>query len=354
MSKVIWKRDKVIYKLDENENPFVNNFFTFYKNNVLLNEIFIIRVIDETQIEIYGKFSENIVLKANNINYNFSLDEEKNAPAKNISDDTELDLDTFVLDNKFSIESSEEQIIIDNLLNNLTLRLGPSGLSLSDENLLDIKVEQYTNEIYPDFPYKKYKLKIKDKTHIDRETNVIYVITILGKKIIIKEEPRYYWSNIKDLKEFLKDTDLVFNEKTNERLKKMIQEKSVYLKRRFGLDKKQIEDIEYFPLYKRLVNLYCMSEFLALKFINGINADVGSPDGGRANNLKLGNFSTGIGGMNNSISSSDLVKNLIFDAEKELYEALLKEPGIAHKLERCEVGCAKSIFNKIQRSFKDW
>jgi len=32
MSKVIWKRDKVIYKLDENENPFVNNFFTFYKS----------------------------------------------------------------------------------------------------------------------------------------------------------------------------------------------------------------------------------------------------------------------------------------------------------------------------------
>ena len=242
MSKVIWKRDKVIYKLDENENPFVNNFFTFYKNNILLNERFIIRVIDEAQIEIYGNFSENIVLKVNNVNYNFSLDEEKNAPAKNINEVTELDLDTFILDNKFSIESSEEQIRIDNLLNRLTLRLGPSGLSLSDENLLDIKVEQYTNEIYPDFPYKKYKLKIKDKTHIDRETNVIYVITILGKKIIIKEEPRYYWSNIKDLREFLKDTDLVFNEKTNERLKKMIQEKSVYLKRRFGLDKKQIED----------------------------------------------------------------------------------------------------------------
>ena len=52
MSKVIWKRDKVMYKLDENENPFVNNFFTFYKNNEELKERFIIRVIDETQIAV--------------------------------------------------------------------------------------------------------------------------------------------------------------------------------------------------------------------------------------------------------------------------------------------------------------
>ena len=135
----------------------------------------------------------------------------------------------------------------------------------------------------------------------------------------------------------------------------MIQEKSVYLKRRFGLDKTQIEDIEYFPLYKRLVNLYCMSEFLALKFINGVNADVGLGASPSTSNLKLGNFATGVGGgANGTVSSSDLIKNLIYEAEKELYEALYKEPGIAHKLKRCEVGCAKSVFFKVQRSFEDW
>lgn len=355
MSKVIWKRDKVIYKLDENENPFVNNFFTFYKNNNLLENRFIIRVIDETQIEIYGNFFEGITLKAGTVKYNYSTEIEYNFAGEKKSKEIEIDLDDFTLENKFSVSSSEEQIEITNLTNKLNFRLGPNGLRVDEDNSLDIKVEQYTNEIYPDFPYKKYKLSLKDKTYINRETNVIYVIYILGNKIIIKEEPRYYWSNVKDLREFLKDTDLVFNEKTNERLKRMIQEKSVYLKRRFGLDRKQIEDIEYFPLYKRLVNLYCMSEFLALKFINGVNADVGTSGSPSTSNLKLGNFSTGVGGgSNGTISSSDLIKNLIYDAEKELYEALFREPSKAHKLNRCEVGCAKSIFFKVQRSFEDW
>jgi hypothetical protein len=358
MSKVIWKRDKVMYKLDENENPFVNNFFTFYKNNEELKERFIIRVIDETQIEIYGNFFDGIKLKANSINYLFNPDDEKNAPAEKKEDEPkeiELDIDDYTLDNQFTISSSEEQIMVQNLANTLRVKFDPDGLRFIDESSMPIKVEQYTNEIYPDFPYKKYKLNVKDKTYINRETNVIYVISILDKKIIIKEEPRYYWSNVKDLREFLKDTDLKFNEKTDERFKRMIQEKSVYLKRRFGLDRTQIEDIEYFPLYKRLVNLYCMSEFLALKFINGVNADVGLGASPSTSNLKLGNFATGVGGgANGTVSSSDLIKNLIYEAEKELYEALYKEPGIAHKLKRCEVGCAKSVFFKVQRSFEDW
>ena len=177
-------------------------------------------------------------------------------------------------------------------------------------------------------------------------------IKIGNTHYIIKEIPRFYWSNIKDLKEFLKDTSLEFSNKTDEQFKKLIQEKSVYLKRRFGLNKSSIEDIEYFPLYKKLVNLYCLYDIISLSFINGVNSDLNNGSINSAgSNLKLGNFSTGVdGGANGSVLSTQLVKNMIDVTEKDLYASLYKKHGIAYRKnleQRGGVFCAEQIFFKI-------
>ena len=360
-NKVQWNKKKLIYKLDENENPLKNNFFSFYKNGKKVTNKFLIKIIDEKEVEIEGNFSEEYTLKVNNINYLFNEDldkdkdkEEKNsAGGENKIKEIEFEEDFYEVDKKYKISLNDEVILIENLDENIKLNINNNGLKINKEiKPLPVIIEQYTNEIYPDFPYKKIKLSIENKYEIKRKTNVIYKIKINNTYYIIKEIPRFYWSNVKDLKEFLKDTSLEFSNKTDEQFKKLIQEKSVYLKRRFGLNKSSIEDIEYFPLYKKLVNLYCLYDIIALNFINGVNGDLNNGTINSAgSNLKLGNFSTGVdGGANGSVLSTQLVKNMVDVAEKDLYASLYKKHGIAYRKnleQRGGVFCAEQIFFKI-------
>ena len=77
-NKVQWNKKKLIYKLDDNENPLKINFFSFYKNGKKVLNNFLIKIIDEKEVEIEGKFSEEYTLKVNNINYLFNEDLDKN------------------------------------------------------------------------------------------------------------------------------------------------------------------------------------------------------------------------------------------------------------------------------------
>lgn len=360
-NKVQWNKKKLIYKLDDNENPLKTNFFLFYKNGKKILNNFLIRIIDEKEVEIEGNFSEEYTLKVNNINYLFNEDLDKNENSENKNSagvkkeikEIEFEEDFYEIDKKYKITLNDDIILIENLEKNIKLSINNSGIKINKEiKPFQIIVEQYTNEIYPDFPYKKTKLNVENKYEIKRKTNVIYKIKIGDTYYIVKEVPRFYWSNIKDLKEFLKDTSLEFSNKTDEQFKKLIQEKSVYLKRRFGLNKSSIEDIEYFPLYKKLVNLYCLYDIISLSFINGVNSDLNNGSINSAgSNLKLGNFSTGVdGGANGSILSTQLVKNMIDIAEKDLYASLYKKHGIAYRKnleQRGGVFCAEQIFFKI-------
>lgn len=360
-NKVQWNKKKLIYKLDENENPLMTNFFLFYKNGKIVTSKFLIKIIDEKEVEIEGNFSEDYTLKVNNINYLFNEDLDKNendennnsAGGENKIKEIEFEEEFYEVDKKYRITLNDDIILIENLEETINLNINNNGIKINKEiKPFSIIVEQYTNEIYPDFPYKKTKINIEKKHEIRRKTNVIYKIKIDNTHYIIKEIPRFYWSNIKDLKEFLKDTSLEFSNKTDEQFKKLIQEKSVYLKRRFGLNKSSIEDIEYFPLYKKLVNLYCLYDIISLSFINGVNSDLNNGSINSAgSNLKLGNFSTGIdGGANGSVLSTQLVKNMIDVTEKDLYASLYKKHGIAYRKnleQRGGVFCAEQIFFKI-------
>ena len=371
MSKVEWKKDKVIYRLSENENPFVNDFFTFYQDDEKLNETFLIKVIDEKIIEIEGNFSEGIILKVNKINYLFNYEEPKtkekteNEVQENYAgvisfeeNIIEFDDENYKVPNFYELSLDEDKIKITNLKEEkITFQLKINDVNINKEIIpLPVKIEQFTNETYPDFPYKKYKLNINNSHTIERKTNVIYKIKIDNTTFIIKDNPRFYWSNVKDLKEFLVDSNLQFHEKSDERLKKLIQEKSVYLKRRFGLAKMHIFDVEYFPLYKKLVNLYCLYDIVSLNFINGVNGDLninpingGYMYGGAS--LKLGNFQTGQeGGTTGNVLTTQLVKGMINLAEKDLYASLFKKHGTAYRQSLAQRGgcfCVKQIFLPI-------
>ena len=113
--------------------------------------------------------------------------------------------------------------------------------------------------------------------------------------------------------------------KPDDELKLLIQENSVKLKRRFGLREMYTENPEYMPIFKKVVNLYCIENLIAISFINGNFISTG--EHGTNNGMKLSKFSIdGDGGTGGYALSTDLIKDLIDKAENDLYKSLFKEP----------------------------
>lgn len=74
------------------------------------------------------------------------------------------------------------------------------------------------------FQITRTKTKIRQFLNLQRETNLIYKVIIENEEYIIKSNPRYYWSNVKDLKSFISDLHLELIDRTDKELFKLIQE----------------------------------------------------------------------------------------------------------------------------------
>lgn len=340
MRKVKWHPDKVIYFFDAFEPIFQANYFSFYSEQEKLDLNFVIHVNEDLKsLTIFGNFGNKIRLKVNDTNYLYDYIPEDNSENENtdkpkVKEEVQIEDEFEIVDNKYLLNVDEENIRIKSPIEN---------------NTFPVKIHFFTNENFPDCPYKKSTFKTPFQ--LIRETNVIYKVFINGKVFVVKDSPRYYWSNVKSLKEFIQDLQIELLDKTDEQLFKLIQEKSTYLKKRFGLDKEHVEDIEYFPLYKHLVNLYSVESLMSLSFINGNFITQGSENIGTAS-LHLGNFSTGQdGGVNGQIFSPQALKFMIGNAEKELKEALIKRAGIAYQTKTGGCCCVtnKRIRTKIQK-----
>lgn len=324
--KIKWKNHNFYYTYDINEDIFSEDYFQFFNGNAkkeLDTSIKLqvsIQILSSNELMINGPFFDGYYVVINNQRFDYS--EYKEKPDEVVE---HIPLVPPLPQNEYSIEEDEygnlymNKLKEDYYLNTLEIK---------------VKIEEYTNEVYPDYPFKTYYKTISlNKFHnseiIQPKKNVIYIISLVvnGQKYSKEYRAPFicYFSNVKDLKVFIKDLNLEIPEKSNAELRKLIQEKSVQLKRKFGLSQKFIEDPEYFPIYKKVVNLYCVENLISVSFING--NFISSGINGSGNGLTLSKFKINDeGGNSDVVLSTNLIKDMIKNAEADLYSSIFKKP----------------------------
>lgn len=324
--KIKWKEHNFYYTFDTNEPVFSPDYFQFYNGKVksiepVKLEGFSIRVIANNELIIKGPFYEGYYVVINNIEYPYYENDEEEKPEEPEEPEEEIKEPEGIVE----VFDDEVYFYFEKL---------PEDFE-EDYVQVKVKVDEYTNEVYPDHPFRSKTHSVKlNKFHkyyfLKKERNVIYQITILmpsNEKYFIEKRSDIlcYFSTVESLKTFIKDLELNIPIKDDEELRKLIQEKSVKLKRRFGLREKYTENPEYFPAFKRVVNLYCVEDLISVSFINGNFITTGNK--GTNNGLELSKFKVdGDGGNNGYALSTDLIKTLITEAENDLYKSLFKEP----------------------------
>lgn len=325
-NKIKWKDHNFYYTFDVNEPVFNEEYFKFYNGNVKGNvnpEPYLldynIKVISSNELMVKGPFFNGYYVVINNIPYPYF--EEKPEEPKPEEPKDELPKPEGI----YSMIEEDDAFFFDKL---------PEDFE-SDYVTVNVQIDEYTNEVYPDYPFrskkKTFKLNKFHRTEIfKKERNVIYHIYINTEengKYFLKYTSNIlcYFSNVQALKSFIKDLELNIPIKPDEELKLLIQENSVKLKRRFGLREHYTENPEYLPIFKKVVNLYCIENLIAISFINGNFITTG--EHGTNNGMKLSKFEIdGDSGSNGYALSTDLISNLIYKAEEELYKSLFKEP----------------------------
>ena len=332
-NKIKWKEHKFYYTFDANEPVFNADYFQFYNgnargdndgNNVQPEDCkldYQIKVISNNQLMVSGPFYNGYYVVINNIPYPYYEEEEPEIPENPDSDKPSFDIPSGI----YKIINEDETLYFDKL---------PQDY-ITNYLKVDIEIDEYTNEVYPDYPFRSTKHKLElNKFHktkiIQMQKNVIYQIKIyIDNRVKFKEEFKAkilsYFSTVNGLKTYIEDLQLNIPMKSDEELKKLIQENSVKLKRRFGLKDKYTEDPEYLPIFKEVVNLYCLEDLISVSFING--NFITSGEKGTVSGLKLSKFEVdGEGGDGGYILSTDLINNLIKEAENNLYASLHKDP----------------------------
>lgn len=328
LEKIKWKEHNFYYTFDIDEPVFNAEYFKFYNGNarstdkvqpvrVLLD--YKIKIVASNELMIEGPFFNGFYVVINNIPYPYfeeaPEEPEPEKPKEELTEPAGI----------YKLIEEEEAFYFDKL---------PED---NEEDYVPVKVtvEEYTNEVYPDYPFKSktYTFELNKFHKIEifkKERNVIYHIFVNtedGKKYFFKYVAKIlcYFSNVKALKEYIKDLELNIPLKPDDELKLLIQENSVKLKRRFGLREMYTENPEYLPIFKKVVNLYCIENLISISFINGNFISTG--EHGTNNGMRLSKFSiNGDGGTNGYALSTDLISDLIYKAEEELYKSLFKEP----------------------------
>ena len=210
--------------------------------------------------------------------------------------------------------------------------------STNDEKHITIKIDEYTKEIYPEFPYNVIKKEFDLKNDctlvhsVKKGTIIIFKISDGENELRIEYEntPLFHYSTVKSLKTKIKDFNLGLTEKDDESYKTLISQKSLYLKRRFGLTEKQTSNIEFFPLYQQLVDLYCILSMISYSFIQGKPLIDENGNIYHNSELKLGKFKADGDFDGGSIFAPEAIRKSIRQAEEDLSAALINEAYIIH------------------------
>lgn len=344
--KVIWNSNSIKYRYSRNEQYYLKDYFVISTNKVInntslpiLKTVTSIKVLDHEFLMIEGNFKVGDKLIADGIEYIYT-NEENNTDVDNndkpsIKDPSDDDSEIINFENNRILNIDNEIYIEKDVL---------------DKNELIIEIKEYTNEIYPEYPFNIIKKKLilnKKKTLIHSIVKgTITVVTIKENDNLIELEyentPLYHFSTVKSLKEKIQDLKLNIDLKSDDYYKKLISEKSILLKKSFGLTENEYKNIELFPIFKELVNLYCIKSIMSFGYING--SSVSDNSGSNNVDLTLGKFKSGGENNEGSIFSHDAIQSIIKINEQTLHNSIFNK---SYKVERKK----QSIDNYILPEF---
>lgn len=339
-NKVIWNKNYIIYKYSKREPYYLKDYFIL-KQNFKVNEIIQtktksitnIKVLNSDEIKIEGEFNIGDKLIVDGIEYIY--EENKNEEE---TEENPIEKEDVINFGNLKIFNNENKIYV---------------FSTCDEKI-EIFINEYTSEIYPEFPYNNIKKIIcisenKNFNIFDVKKGTIIIVKILKEnneyiEIEYENLPLYHFSTVKSLKEKILNLNLQVIEKEDEYYKKLITEKSIYLKKRFGLTEKELKNIELFPAFKELTNFYCIQSLISLTYIQGENINSSNQIGTR--DMSLGKFKTDGDISNNSIFAPDAIKNLIKELENNLHLSIFNKSYTIKK----DINFTNH-FNEIQYNF---
>lgn len=343
MDKIKWLKQSIIYRYDSKENLFGLNYLKAIIGDTLVKPNEIIMSPNDCEI-IFDKPMDIVLINGQSFIRPISEPIENNEGSneidfpknENVEDKKEITYIVLADSNNIVIENKTDEVIE-----------------------VKIKEEIYFKETYPDFAQeiKDYKIKIKPglNTVAKYSENRIKEVTIDNLKYKLDSRPSVYFTTVNALKEFLEDIGLKVSNKTDEQLKTKIIEKSLYLKKRFGLMDIEINNFELYPAYKKVVHLYCLQELISFMFINNGSTAVDSTSGvAEKLNLTLGKFSTKDTDnlKKDSLFLPDVIKQKIYENEEDLRKSIHLESS---RVERTGGRNGNNqIKGKVSSCFGNW
>lgn len=345
MTKVNWNKDKIIYFYSKREQYYLKGFFKLKRSEIIngiehnLKEDYMdkFEVIDDKQLLIRGSFKYGDILDVDGIEYKYEKE-----PI--IDNDNKIDKETAIKNNKENKDNKENEhsqisfagYKIEDKSNDIFIIFDEK----TDEEI-KVLINEYTREIYPDYPYNSFEKTIKPNNKVliysvpKGIISQITLVTASNEKMTIEYEnvPLYYFSNVASLREKIKQSKLGINQQeySDEKLKQLVTEKSIFLKKRFGLTKNEVTNIELFPAFKELVNLYCLRNLLSFSFIQG-NPTV-KEDGAIYNDkeLRLGKYKVAGDDTSAALFGPKAINEEILILEKDLKYSLYNKPTLITK-----------------------
>lgn len=343
MLNIFWELNKI--------NTKVTNVLLSSVNNKIFLKKATSEIITPKMIEI---INENEI----NICFNIKLE---------VGDILMVEDKNYILENRAISEfiPKEEKIVDDSIENfeiipppeiNIKYSDGVLELSGNIETPVKLLINLYTAESYPDYPFeiKKSEIKLLNgyKTDLKVDGGIKCVVEVQDsleavlKSLLIETQPLCYFSNVISLKKDIIELNVKVPEYPDEDLKKLITEKSIVLYSKFGLLYEQRQNPLLTPLYKSIVNLYCIKDLMALGFLSR-QLDGSTDSGGgtvsglgqiQLGNLSLKDNSSSSGGSGSSGVSSllgtTIIEDLIKIEEEKLTSAL---SGVSQNITKREV-----------------
>lgn len=296
MDKILeWLEKSIIYSFD-NAEPIFDNYFKALNSNGEIIKPYRIEM-DYDKCSIIFKETFNAVL----INGNVFI------KPLGVKKEKEVDNQNDEIKNSFFVpeEPNTETPMIVYTISGNSIYADNIG---SEEQDVSLEVKTYFKEAYPDFSENdtviKTKIPVGKNKIFEGVKNKITTVEISKEVFVLEYKPSFYFTTVKALKEAFIDTGLKLPTKTDEQYKDKIIEKSLYLKKKFGLTENQTENHEMYPSFKRLTTLYCLQDLVAFTFISGEAESGGGDTPTSSSSLSLGKFSTKDSSGNSDSKSS--------------------------------------------------
>lgn len=213
---------------------------------------------------------------------------------------------------------------------------------------ITFKRDKFFPQSFPDFILDTFKGTITIKpgetvTLFKQEEGYVYRVYINanGYDELVQDVygyPIYYFSNVTSLKEALDRASVESKNYSDVKCKEMIADKSMMIKRGFGIFEEHCFNIELQPILKELCNLYNVKEQSLIGLIS-YSKGSGTGEGGStlstSESLKLGNFQTKMGTNDTSGGSSTSVKDVsvsdrIYELEQLLRSSISRLANSVH------------------------